>query len=50
MFIGDYSRKTWIYFQKTKDEVLNQFQEFKALLENQIGGKIKVMRSNNVGE
>jgi hypothetical protein len=33
-FINGYSRKTWIYFMKTKDEVLNRFQEFKALVEN----------------
>ena len=36
-FIDDYSRKTWIYFLKTKesDEVLDRFKEFKALVENQ---------------
>jgi hypothetical protein len=33
-FIDDYSRKTWIYFLKTKDEVFNKFNEFKALIEN----------------
>jgi hypothetical protein len=33
-FIDDYSRKTWIYFLKTKDEVFNKFKEFKALIEN----------------
>ena len=35
-FIDDYSRKTWIYFLKTKesDEVLDRFKEFKALMEN----------------
>ena len=30
-FIDDYSRKTWIYFLKTKDEVFARFKEFKAL-------------------
>lgn len=34
-FINDSSRKTWIYFMKTKDEVFSRFQEFKALVENQ---------------
>jgi hypothetical protein len=33
-FIDDHSRKTWIYFMRTKDEVLSRFQEFKALMEN----------------
>jgi transposase InsO family protein len=35
---------------KTKDEVFIRFQEFKALLENQTGRKIKVLRSDNKGE
>ena len=33
-FIDDYSRKTWIYFMKNKDEVFSKFKEFKALIEN----------------
>jgi hypothetical protein len=33
-FIDDYSRKTWIYFLKGKNEVFNKFKEFKALVEN----------------
>jgi hypothetical protein len=46
-FIDDSSRKTWIYFMKTKDEVFIRFQEFKALVEKQTGKKIKVLRSDN---
>jgi transposase InsO family protein len=49
-FIDDHSRKTWIYFMKTKDKVFSRFQEFKALVENQTGRKIKTMRSDNGGE
>jgi transposase InsO family protein len=49
-FIDDYSRKTWIYFLKTNNEVFKRFQEFKALLENQTGKRIKVLRSDNEGE
>jgi hypothetical protein len=33
-FIDDYSRKTWLYFLKSKDEVFNKLKEFKALIEN----------------
>jgi hypothetical protein len=33
-FIANFSRKTWIYFLKSKDEVFSRFQEFKALVEN----------------
>jgi transposase InsO family protein len=46
-FIDDYSRNTWIYFLKTKSEVLKWFQEFRALVENQSGKRIKVSWSNN---
>ena len=49
-FIDDHSRKTWIYFLKTKSEVFKRFQEFKALVKNQIGKRIKVLRSDNGGE
>ena len=49
-FIDDFSRKTWIYFLKTKGEVFARFKEFKALVENQTGKKIKVLRSDNGGE
>jgi hypothetical protein len=27
-FIDDYSRRTWIFFMKTKDEVFSRFREF----------------------
>jgi hypothetical protein len=50
LFIDDYSRKTWIYFLKAKDEVFDKFQEFRALVENQTGRKIRVLRSDNGGE
>lgn len=49
-FIDDYSRKTWIYFLKTKDEVFDWFKELKVLVENMIGRKIKVLCSDNGGE
>ena len=35
---------------KTKDEVFCQFKEFKALVENLTGKKIKVLHSDNGGE
>ncbi|MCY6488181.1 hypothetical protein, partial [Actinobacillus pleuropneumoniae] len=49
-FIDDHSKKTWIIFLKTKDGVFKRFREFKALVENQTGKKIKVLRSANGGE
>ena len=32
-FIDDYSRKTWIYFLKTKNEVFGKFKEFGSFIE-----------------
>ena len=46
-FIDDFSRKTWIYFMKNKDEVFCKFKEFKALIENHSEKKIKTFRSDN---
>ena len=48
-FIDDYSRWTWIFFMKTKDEVFSRFQEFMAQVENLTGKKIKVLRLDNGG-
>jgi transposase InsO family protein len=50
IFIDDFSRKYWILFMKTKGKVFIRFQEFKALVENQTGKKIRVPRTDNGGE
>jgi hypothetical protein len=47
IFIDDCSRKTWIYFLKTKDESFSRFQDFKNLVENQTGRRIRVFRTDN---
>eukprot|EP00253_Pinus_taeda_P014678 PITA_14678 len=47
IFMDDFSRKTWIYFLKKKDEVCSWFRSFKALVENQTGKKIKILRTDN---
>ena len=39
-----------VYFLKSKDEVLGEFKEFKALVENLSKRKIKILRSDNGGE
>jgi hypothetical protein len=44
-FIDDYSRKTWIYLLKTKNEFFGKFKEFKALVENLTEQKIKTLQS-----
>ena len=49
-FIDDYSCKTWIYFLKSKYEVFGKFKYFKALVENLSEKKIKILRSDDIGE
>ena len=46
LFIDDFSRMTWVYFLKEKSEVFGVFKKFKALIENQSGKRIKVLRSD----
>jgi hypothetical protein len=50
IFIDDYSRKTWIYFLKTQDDIFDRFKEFRTLVENQTESRILVLRSDNRGE
>jgi hypothetical protein len=49
-FIDYLSRNTWIYFLGKKFEFFDRFKEFKALVENQIEKRIKVLRTDNGGE
>ena len=50
LFIDDHSRKSWIYFLKAKSETFDRFKAFKALIENQTGRYIQILRSDNGGE
>jgi hypothetical protein len=46
LIIDDYSRLTWVAFLKEKVEAFEKFKIFKALTENQIGKRLKVVRSD----
>lgn len=46
-FIDDASRRTIVYFLRSKKEVLEAFKDYKAQAENQTGRKIKRLRSDN---
>nr|GEW86692.1 retrotransposon protein, putative, Ty1-copia subclass [Tanacetum cinerariifolium] len=46
-FINDYSRKVWVYFLKTKDEVFGKFKEWKTMVEKRIGKQVKTLRTDN---
>ena len=45
-FIDDFSRKTWIYLLKSKDEVFHCFKIFKALVGRQSDRLIKMVHSD----
>ncbi|KAH9648407.1 hypothetical protein KPL70_025572 [Citrus sinensis] len=46
-FIDDFSRKLWVYILKHKSEALDKFKEWITLVENQIGRKVKRLRTDN---
>ena len=46
-FVDDFSRKTWVYFLRHKNETFSYFKKFKALVEHQTGRKIKKLRTDN---
>lgn len=48
--IDDYSKKIWIRFLRTKDEVYANMEEWKALVENQTYKKNKCLRTDNGSE
>ena len=50
LFIDDLSRKTLIYFLKQNFEVFVSFKNFIAIVENESGYEIKVLRSDKGGE
>lgn len=45
--VDDFTRKGWVFLLKTKDLTLERFKTWKALVENQIDKKIKVLRIDN---
>ena len=40
----------WVHILKSKDQVLNKFEEWKAMVETQFGHRVKVLQSDNGGE
>lgn len=49
-FIDDYTRYVKVYQMKEKSEVYNCWMNYKNFMENKIGLRIKVLRSDNGGE
>ena len=46
-FLDDYSRKTFVYFLKQKDEMPSVIEKFIKLAENQSGKRLKTLRTDN---
>ena len=49
-FLDDCTRKVWVYMLNKKYEVFSKFKIFKAMVENQIGKRIKCLLTDNGGE
>ncbi|GJU48891.1 retrotransposon protein, putative, ty1-copia subclass [Tanacetum coccineum] len=45
--VDDYSRRVWFHFLRHKNEVFSKFKEWKQLVENQTGRKLKKLRTDN---
>ncbi|KAH9657209.1 hypothetical protein KPL70_022963 [Citrus sinensis] len=45
--IDDHSRMVWVYVLKNKDEVFEQFKNWKTLIETQTNRKVKKLRTDN---
>lgn len=46
IFVDGFTRFTWLFLLKHKSEVFSVFLKFKALVENQFGTKIKILRTD----
>jgi transposase InsO family protein len=49
-FVDNFSKRVWVFTMKNKDDVLGVFLKWKTQVENQMGRKIKVLRTDNGGE
>lgn len=49
-FIENHSKNVWVYFLKHKSKLFKAFRIGKAMVENDIGLKIKKLKINNDGE
>ena len=49
-FIDDSTKYSYVYLLKSKDEAVDKFILYKNEVENQLGKKIKILRSDRGGE
>jgi hypothetical protein len=50
LLIDDFSRWSYVYMLKSKDQALDAFIKYKAEVENITGNRINTLRSNRGGE
>ena len=50
LFVDYFSRKMWVYFLQLKYDVFNEFQNFKALIEKNLGCHISSLIYDTGGE
>lgn len=50
VLIDDYSRYTWTFLLKSKDEAFGVFKRFKIMVEGEVGMKIRTFRTDRGGE
>ncbi|KAD5317800.1 hypothetical protein E3N88_17746 [Mikania micrantha] len=50
LLVDDYTRYMWIYLLSSKDQAFGIFREFKKLVENEVGTKLKTLRTDRGGE
>lgn len=48
-FIDDFSRGTWVYLLKSKQDVLSVFQQFHKMIDTQFNARVKILCTNNGG-
>lgn len=49
-FVDDFSRMTWLYFMKSRSELLSHFQSFCAEIKTQFNVSVKILRIDNAKE
>ena len=47
IFVDDFSRVTWLYLLKSKNEVMKVFKDFHNLVKNHFSSQIQTLRSDN---
>ncbi|KAD4584105.1 hypothetical protein E3N88_21706 [Mikania micrantha] len=50
LLVDDCTRYMWVYFLTSKDEAFKTFKEFKLKVENEVGIKLKMLRTDRGGE